>query len=272
MDSSAIKLIQDTAVDARRNFLPYQIQEHVVALPDNYKLLTIEQYLPHRLRFRGRLKTSSIPDFVTYVKNNPFGEGFIDSDDLSAKVFFNLGSKDHPGHADWTARLELTKTVEFSKLLFINGNELGQKSIIDFIEDWSPYLGAFQLTSDGERTDIPIPKVIAAIRKVKIEEKSSTEVTQGNYKAETSRLDSVEATSDEGLPDFMTFSAAPYLGLSPRVFKLRLSVLSSNSKPMFKFRILGLEKQKEEIALEFKELISKEIGSAAHMVLGEFSA
>ena len=97
-------------------------------------------------------------------------------------------------------------------------------------------------------------------------------MTQENFRAQTSRLDSVEASSEAGLPDFMTFTAIPYLGLSPRAFSVRLSILSGGSSPKIKFRIVGLEKQKEEIGQEFKAILTKEIGDKARMTIGTFAA
>ena len=272
MDSSAIKLIQDTAVDAQKIRLPSQLDGIAVLVPDNYTLKGIEGFLPNRLRFRGRFHTNSITDFIEYVKSHPGDKGFIDTDELSAKVFFNLGNQEKPGHADWTAKLEAKKTSEFQALLRANANAMSQSETVDFIEDWSHLLGAFKLTPNGEHADLSISKVISAIRKIKIDAKSTTEVTQENFRAQTSRLDSVEASSEEGLPDFMTFTAVPYMGLSPRAFSLRLSIMSGGSSPRLKFRIVGLEKQREEIAQEFKALLSKEIGDAAQMTLGTFTA
>ena len=147
---------------------------------------------------------------------------------------------------------------------------MSQSETIDFIEDWSHLLNAFKTTSDGSSVDISIPKVISAIRKVKIDSKSTTEVTQENFKAQTSRLDSVEASSDEGLPDLITFSAIPYMGLSRRTFTLRLSILSGSSYPRLRLRIIGLEKHQEEIAQEFKALLTKEIGSNGKVTIGTF--
>ena len=272
MDNSAIKLIQETAIDAQKIRLPSQLDGVAMVIPDNYELRGIEGFLPNRLRFRGKFQTNSINDFIEYVKSHPSDSGFIDPDDLSANIFFNLGSEDKPGHADWTARLEAKKTSEFQAVLCTNGCEMSQSETVDFIEDWAHLLGAFKLTSNGEHIDISIPTVISSIRKIKIDAKSTTEVTQENFRAQTSRLDSVEASSEEGLPDFMTFTAIPYLGLSPRTFSVRLSILSGGSSPKIKFRIVGLEKQKEEIGQEFKAILTKEIGDKARMTIGTFVA
>ena len=271
MDSSAIKMIQDTAIDAQKIRLPSQLEGVAMIVPKDYAIRGIEDFLPNRLRFRGRFKTDSIEDFVDYVKSQSRYRGFIDPNDLSAKVFFNLGDEGNPGHADWTAELEAKKTSEYRAVLNANTDTMIQSEAIEFIEDWSHLLSAFKTTTDGFNVDISIPKVISAIRKVKIDSKSTTEVTQENFKAQTSRLDSVEASSDEGLPNFITFTAIPYMGLSHRIFTLRVSIMSGGSYPKLKFRIVGLEKQQEEIAQEFKSLLIKEIGYTGPVTIGAFS-
>ena len=70
----------------------------------------------------------------------------------------------------------------------------------------------------------------------------------------------------------MTFTASPYIGLSRRPFTLRLSIMTGGSYPKLRFRIIGLEKQKEEIAQEFKALLTKELGSNGKVTIGTFCA
>ena len=92
MDSSAIKIIQDTAIDAQKVRLPSQLEGVAMIVPNDYEIRGIENFLPNRLRFRGQFETNSIADFIEYIKSQPGHTGFIDPSDLSAKVFFNLGS------------------------------------------------------------------------------------------------------------------------------------------------------------------------------------
>src|SRR5690606_39613702 len=57
---------------------------HLVAVPNGVTLQNVEAQLAGRTRFRGKLTTSSIPDFVGYVKARADGHGFIDTENLGA--------------------------------------------------------------------------------------------------------------------------------------------------------------------------------------------
>lgn len=271
MDSTAIELIQQTAIDADGRRLPAEVAHAVAALPANYELTSLEKYYPNRFRFRGRMTTESLADFVTYTKQHPGGHGFIVAAGLEATVFFNLGDVDKPGHADWSAGLAMKMTPAMSALRAINGRALDQRGVTDFLEDWSPLVRAYtQQRPNGEEEEVRLVQAVAAIRRIKIEAKSASETTQQNFKESQSRLDSVEASSDEGLPDVLEISTAPYFGLPVRDFRLRLSILTGGDKPMLKFRLIGADRHEEDIAQEFKSILLDEIGDAATMTIGEF--
>lgn len=271
MDRTAIDAIQELSGDAARQ-VQNSLPQHVVAVPAGINLSSLEKYLQGRSRYRGTMVTQSIPDFVSYVKAHAGGDGFIDAEDLEATVFFNLGTEAEPGHGDYTARLKLKATAEFQAMLQAGGKAYDQQAALDFIEDWSHLIGAAKLDDDGQvKDDIPLSRAIAAIRKVKIQATSSTETTQGTFHAAQSRIDSVEATSDAGLPDVLTFKALPYHGLRERTFLLRLSVSTSGPKPTLRFRVVGLDAVEEDIAREFKSLLLAEVGNAATMTIGTFT-
>jgi uncharacterized protein YfdQ (DUF2303 family) len=269
MDRSAIDLIQQTAIDANANRLPRALDEVAVTLPKEYTIHDLERYGATRRRFRGTFSTKSLPDFVAYVKRTPNGQGFIDDEQLAARVFFNLGDVDAPGHADWQAYLDLPTTPAYDGLLAVVDKPLTQRNVSDFIEDWLPNLGAFT-EDDDKSVEIPVRRAVAAIRKIKIEAKNITETQRENFRAAQSSLDSVEASSDAGLPDVLTFTATPYLGLAVRTFRLRLSILTGGPEPRLVLRIIGKEQMDAEIAEEFKALLLREVGDAAPMSIGSF--
>lgn len=274
MDKSAIETIRDSsavAAQITQQAIPTAIT-HMVAVPDGVTLQNLEQALPGRTRFRGKLATDSIPDFVSYVKDRPGGHGFIDTGKgLGALVIFNLGDSDNPGHADHSARLALQATPAFVAMLATAGKAYSQRDALDFIEDWQHVIGAHREGDDGLFHDIGLAKAIAAIRKVKIEAKTTAENTEGNFQQTRSVLESVSASSDEGLPDVLSFRTAPYLGLSERVFHLRVSVSTTGREPSLRFRVIGLDQEQEKIALEFKALLLGEVGDAATMTIGTFT-
>lgn len=272
MDKTAIQAIQDSsaaAAKATQEQIPASI-EHLVAVPNGVNLVNVEASLAGRTRFRGKLTTTSIPDFVKYVKDHEGAHGFIDTDKLGATVFFNLGDATAPGHADHTAALTLEPTTAFLAMLETKGEVYSQRDALDFIEDWQHLVGAHSEGEDGQFHTIPLAQAIAAIRRVKIEAKSTSEHNEGNFQQSRSVLESVAASSDAGLPDVLSFTTEPYLGLRSRRFHLRVSVSTAGREPSLRFRVIGLEQEKQDIAQEFKALLLSEVGDAATMTIGTF--
>lgn len=273
MDKTAIEKIEQTAL-AAAGTLQQAAPDGTLALPDNYKLHSTEQHQRGRFRFRGQMFTDSIGDFVAYVKRNATADaqGFIDASNgnLGATVMLNLGDANNPGHADWRAHLNMRVTPAFAAMLAASGEAMSQREVIDFIEDWAHVFGAEKEGENGEVERIPVARAVAAIRKVKIEAKSASETTAGNFQQQRSTLDSVEASSDAGLPDLLTFATEPYFGMASRVFKMRLSVMTGGREPALRFRVIGLEQHQEDIAQEFKSDLLVRIGDATPMTIGIF--
>lgn len=67
-----------------------------------------------------------------------------------------------------------------------------------------------------------------------------------------------ESAANRGFPHFH------------QVITLRLSVITSGSKPVLKLRWVGEEVQREYIAQEFKAVLQRNIGDAAVLSLGAF--
>lgn len=268
MDDTAISLIQNTAVAAAEKFLPESVHGRVAALPDNHSLQDLERFHQGRFRFRGKMVTDSIADFVLYCKDaakNGNSQGFIDAKRMTANVFFNLGDVAEPGHGDWSASLKLEQTAAFSALLNNTSKHLTQKQLVDFIEDWGSSMQAL----DENGASIPLSKAIAAIRKLKIKATSEQEVTQGDFKNSRSKFDDVEASSSPGLPTGFTFTTEPCFGLPARTFALRLSVLTEET-PKLILRVIRLEEHTEAIAQDFKAILFRELFGVA-LYVGTFT-
>jgi len=268
MDAATIEKIGGLSVAAQLTSVPSGLEKKVFAVHEDIALHSMEPYAPGRFRFRGSMVTNSIADFIGYVKRHK-GEGFIDGDSLKAKVFHNLGDKVDPGHADWTSTLGLKKTSAFETMLGINGKPLSQQAAVDFLEDWLPNIQG--IGQEGEK--LAVPKCIGIIRKISIEAKSKVETTQENFKNAQSAFESIEATSENGLPEGFQFSCVPYLGLPERTFFLRLSVLteSATKTPRLTLRIVKMEAEHEAIVQDFKELLIREIGDDATLTIGAFT-
>lgn len=242
----------------------------VTALPDNVQIHNLEKYQALRSRFRGALYTNSLRDFAEYTisRTGLAARGFVDQDDMSCKVFFNLGTDAAPGHADDVATLKLKPTAAYKALQQIAGKKLSQRDLAEWIEDWHLNLVAVK---EGGGT-MPISAAVASVRNITIEARSSATSSEHNFGAARSAMDSIEAASVETRVEALHFSLIPYDGLATRVFTLKLSILTGDDKPTLKLRWAGEEQQVEEIAQEFKTTLAKEVGGAATLTLGTFSA
>lgn len=271
LDQTAIQEIRDMTLS---NFLEEKLSSAdcpTIALPANVRLQSLEAYQVGRFRFRGKLQTANIPDFVRYCKEYA-AEGvrsFIDAESMEAVTVFNLGTILEPGHADNTAALKLKKTAPFKALLNINGQKNRQKDLAEWLEDWSEYLMAF--TADGEVLDIK--KAISGVRKITIESSSNSDHEDSDFGAKRSLMETVEAKGKEAMPAAFEFSCVPYEGLTKRRFRLRYSILTGGDAPVLVLRIVQLETAEEAMAEEFQALLEENFtGVEVETFIGDFTA
>ena len=232
------------------------------------KVVDLEKYQAGRSRFRGVLATNSLVDFSAYVKERAIegARGFIDQDEMTCTLIFNLGTNVAPGHADDRAVLRLKPSAGYKAVQSIPGRSLSQKDLSDWIEDWNASLSA----TDETGQTMSIVKAIAAVRTITIKASSESDHAVSETRTSRSAMDQIEATSKETLPSSLVFSVVPYEGLSVRDITLRVSVITSGAQPMLKLRWVGEEVQREEIAQEFKTVLQEKIGTNASLSLGSF--
>ncbi|AZC55409.1 DUF2303 family protein [Pseudomonas chlororaphis] len=242
----------------------------ISALPGNVEIHNLEKYQAGRLRFRGTLKTSSLADFVTYTtgRSRFDAQGFVNPDAMTCTVFFNLGTDTTPGHADDIAILTLNPTAAYKALQQIAGKKLTQRELAEWIEDWHHLLTATK--EDGK--EVTIAEAVNSVRNITIKASASASHNESNFGASRSAMDTIEANATETRLESLTFKLVPYEGLAERKFILRLSILTGDDKPTLKLRWVGEEVQIEEIAQDFKAVLAKDIGTAATLTLGTFSA
>ena len=264
-------LNKDTLEALQESTITKDINERILSkglpallIPKDYKIADIEHLQPGRYRFRGQLSTGFISDFNNYIKaridDHPREEHWfpypimVNGNNMSAKAFFNLGCESDPGHGDDTAILTLETNPPLVSLREICGKRLSQLELAAWLEDWANYLKAEN--SDDEIIDIK--HAINAVRKITIEQARSATSEAGNLAASRSIMESVDANNDKTLPAYFTLNCNPYQGFEPRDFKIELSVITSEDKPLLKLRIVREEDINLEISEEFKELIEKE--------------
>lgn len=266
LTKEAIQLITNTALEATGKTLATNTP--TVVLPDSAQVVDLERYQVGRSRFRGTYATHSLADFSAYVVERAAdgARGFINQDEMSCVLLFNLGSVTEPGHADDRAILKLKATAGYTAAQAIGGRGMTQKDLSDWIEDWHQYLTPV----DEAGNAIPVAKAIAAVRTITIKASSESETTVGDTSARRSAMDQIEALSKETLPVALQFRTVPFEGLTEQQITLRLSVITSGAQPVLKLRWVGEEVQREDIAQEFKTVLQRNIGDAAVLSLGAF--
>ncbi|KUG45184.1 hypothetical protein AL053_05105 [Pseudomonas savastanoi pv. fraxini] len=266
LTKEAIQLITDTALIADGKEL--NTVTPTIVLPEGAKIVNLEQFGAGRSRFRGTFSTNSLADFAKYVSDRAVADakGFINQDEMTCSVLFNLGNEEVPGHADDRAVLKLKPTAAYQAVQAISGRAMSQKDMSDWIEDWHSTLSAV----GDELQNIPLAKAIAAVRTITVKASSESH-TVSETRASRSAMDAIEATSKETLPTSLIFSAVPFEGLQQREIILRISVITSGAQPVLKLRWVGEDVQREEIAQEFKSVLDAQVGEAAKLALGTFS-
>jgi uncharacterized protein YfdQ (DUF2303 family) len=74
---------------------------------------------------------------------------------------------------------------------------------------------------------------------------------------ERNAMEKIEARNKEKLPSTVLFKCDPYYGLSHRTFELTLNILAdSKREPQVMLRMVGKAAIEEQIAEEFKEVLS----------------
>ena len=146
MDSSTVNAIGQLAIEAAQaNRIDADTPALILRTEHaGQQVVSIEHLQPGRSRFRGAFATRQLPDFAAYViaetenaaRERGSVQGFIDTDNMCAKVFFNLGNLEHAGHADHHATLKLKPTAAYAALLAATARSLDQRTLHDFVEDW----------------------------------------------------------------------------------------------------------------------------------------
>ena len=266
LTKEAIQLINDTALIATAK--PLDTDMPTVVLPEGAKVINLEAFGAFRSRFRGTFSTNSLLDFGKYVTERAVvdAKGFINQDEMTCSVLFNLGTEEAPGHADDRAVLKLKATAGYQAVQAISGRAMSQKDMSDWIEDWNSTLSAV----DEDNQCISLVKAIAAVRTITVKASSESDHTVSETRASRSAMDAIEATSKETLPTSLIFSVVPFEGLTEQQITLRLSVITSGAVPILKLRWVGEEVQREDIAQEFKTVLQQKIGADASLALGAF--
>lgn len=240
----------------------------VTALPDGVSIKSLEAFQQGRARFRGHLSTTSIRDFADYsiAVDGKHAAGFVDQDKMACTIFFNLGTTAEAGHADHRATLQLKPTALYTALQKIAGQGLTQRQIAEWLEDWRDSLNI----TDENGDPMTAALAIAAVRDIKMKATSERSHTEGDFSASRSAMDAIEAAAKDRTPSEITVHVTPYEGLPSVEVTLRLSIITGE-QPLLKPRWVREEKQREEIAKSFKDVLKQEVGGSATLTIGTFN-
>ncbi len=263
MDKSAIEQIQlASAVDEANRKMRESMTScqgdndgsiPVAAVPESMKLHRLESYMPFRSRYRGSMTTPIINDFIRYVKDHQqTGSAcFIDPKNMRAQTFFDLGDRDFPGHGEFLATLTLRKTSAYEALLGLNGNRTSQKTMAEWFEDWRGHITFY----DNEGNVVDTTKAISATRRLTIEGSRKEGHEVQNFKSTKSALETIEASSDLGMPAGLMFELEPYAGLGPHDFDCRIAITTGEEAPRLVVRIKQLEAEEEKLSQTFMRIL-----------------
>lgn len=236
-------------------------------VPEGYKLASLEKYQEAPSRFRGTYSTSSIEDYAGYINLQDEATVFVDTDDMDAMAFFDLGNAAAPGHGEHRARLGLKKTAPYTACLQAHNSAFGQKELAHWIEDWHSHI-------EGEGTSgntLSAKQLANMVRRIEIKASSESSHEDGDWSAKRTGLDAIDATAGTDTPAVIRFTCLPYEGLKLRTFDLRVSILTDDQKPRIKLRIMGLEGIQEEMATEFKWVLHSHLNENSTLHLGNFN-
>ena len=226
----------------------------LLAVPESIGLKDLERYMPNRSSYRMDFETKSINDFANYAEeyDKEGAKCFVDSDRMSSKIIFDLGTEALPEHQRHTAKLQLDKTSAFKRLLAFSGTGSHyQKDAANFIEDWADFIAVTTSTDEA----MTIAQAANAINSMTIESARSITSEADDFSEHLSAMERVEVKGKSRMPAKLKFTCVPYGGLDDREFEIRLSVLTGGSKPEISLRIIQLEKHEEDIVEEFKTIL-----------------
>lgn len=241
------------------------------------QIVSLEDYQKYKNYFEGYFFTNNIDDFVQYNKDQDADgnkQCFINSVLMRATTIFDLGDKEKPGQCKHKAYLGLERSVDYNSLVHLQDKKhLSQKELSEFIEDWNENITCFSSNS-GELTAMENKIAIQLIRNVTIASNSNKTSEVGDFEGKQSTFESVEAKSKNGsdLPCRIQFRCKPYDDLSERFFMVRISLLTSENKPFFSFRIINLGSHSEEMAKEFQAILTSKLDDGMKTYIGKFDS
>ncbi len=240
-----------------------KLPDGTIILPDGWHTASLEQFLPARMRTRGRFNTALIEDFANYYARNTKADKlahapiFINPKALAAVAVLDWQTLDDlPGHLDHVAVCTPQATPEFERIRAMHNREHTQEEMVDLIDDMSGIVSGFDDAGQG----MAASALLKAFRETKITKQSEHAQTLNDQSVSRSALESIDANASKRVPPKLTFHITPYEGFGPRALTGRIIIRAKNNEPVFWLRVADMAGIERDIAREFVNLVQKAIG------------
>lgn len=254
MDKTAMEYIASMAM-AGTGMLQPKTDCPASALPENFRIENLEKLQSQRYRFRGTMETHNLKAFGAYCKEHAATGAvcMVDQDSMAATAIFNFGDSARPGHCDNKAVLRMKPTAEYEALQQVEGKQLEQRNLAEFLEDWR-HLMTFkaQEGEDGQARTLTIFQALAAIREMKTRRKTEAGSEEGSFRTARTASEEMDLANAENFPAFITYRCSPYDHLQEREFVLRVSTThTEHDKPRLTLRLVRKTETVQDTATEF---------------------
>lgn len=265
MEKETLVHIQDTAVfDQVVQQLKSATSERPdIVLPNSMKVDSLEQFMPLAKRFRFCMSTTFIDDFTNYTVEKGSQESIclidtVDPQDMSALAIIDLGDDAEPLHKSHQAVLHLQPLYDYRLLMNSVNREYSQKELADWVIDNKHLILIFDSMGDSMTAE----QAAAVFKEMTIESAKSMASVVGDYSDALSISEKIEAQNAPKLPAAIVFKCTPYTSFQAHEFQIRVSLSLNGDRPKIKLRDVDLERQQEQIALEFASILRTKLDAA----------
>lgn len=234
---------QNVVLDVLRN----GVDAPFAAVPPGYTLESLAAFRVNADHFEETYQTNDIESFAEYCTEYMAERVFIKAESMTADVVFDSGTPDSPLHRKHKAKLVLKRTPLYNAVTSMDARrEISQRDLADWMQDWRNEIMPF----DGNGDAIEVRRAVQAIRNFSIQETKKSDHVEETLKASRSAFASIEATSNNSLPDIIVAKGEPYLGLPPIDMTLRVKYLLDDP-PEFRLTLVRPDVLEQEIARSF---------------------
>lgn len=233
----------------------------IIFLSSSTNVHDLQKFSKTKRRMNGRFKTSSISALAEFAESTIKESPEIDTpscfvgENGQASLFFNFGSIENPLHQDLIGSVNLKKTAVFKAIENLKDQQLNQRELAEFIEDFNEYVVA--LDKNGE--EILQSAAVAAIRDMSIEAQRNVGQKSEDYRDESSAFASVEAKFKGATPAYLKFNIQPFSEMSEHQFIFRISVLTTNDRISLMLRCARWDEILESVNIEFQEKLAEKL-------------